>query len=538
MDLRALLLSAALLTVTSCASNAVAPAKCPEPTTPPPVNAAAFPASAAAESVVTAGDFKVTVRASAFGNLAYQLDCLADVIGRCTVAAIRPFWAPTWTKDDGTALAAWKDVRRRYHVDAELAGEAPPSLVPLPFRAVEVDKQMRIASLLAATSDEYRANLRMLLPPQDAEALVSATQHFRPRFEAWWGASGAAAADRFRTGLAGLFEKPELAAIVTRTAAFYATPLAKGTPIDFDLVILPVSTTKWTSGEQLLAHGVIELRGGDTPEGQIGVLCHELFHFFYNARSPAQQAALASRFTSSNDPLAALAYYLLDESVATAVGNGVVDKALYLSEYLKRRKTENGFYGNYAIDATSKGILTRTNEDPTLGAPLDSPDTVVTLIAATRDALGEDPRPIDYLRTFAVEQETEGGAWTEVMNLTEQATSANSIYTAPLASADGVAMVTKHSALSVVYVLSRRHLAALDAYGAAIPKEARTAIARERSSTNDAFAFVFKRGTQARGFVIVSNDAAGAKAVADALFAKETAFLGLFRAAVSTPQSH
>jgi hypothetical protein len=50
------------------------------------------------------------------------------------------------------------------------------------------------------------------------------------------------------------------------------------------------------------------LRRSDTPEGEIGVVCHELFQFFYNVRSPAQQAALASRFTSSDDPLAALAY--------------------------------------------------------------------------------------------------------------------------------------------------------------------------------------------------------------------------------------
>src|SRR4051812_27280165 len=115
MDLRGLLISAALLC--SCASNAVAPAKCPEL---PSLSLVAPPvptAPVAPESVVTTGDFKVTVRASPFGNLAYQLDCLAGVTGRCTLAAIRPFWSPTWTKDDDTALAAWKAVRVRYQVD-------------------------------------------------------------------------------------------------------------------------------------------------------------------------------------------------------------------------------------------------------------------------------------------------------------------------------------------------------------------------------------------------------------------------------------
>ncbi len=44
------------------------------------------------------------------------------------------------------------------------------------------------------------------------------------------------------------------------------------------------------------------------------------------------------------------------------------------------------------------------------------------------------------------------------------------------------------------------------------------------------FAYVAKRSPQARAFVIVADDVAGATRVADALFAEKKAVLGLYRA--------
>jgi hypothetical protein len=48
---------------------------------------------------VRAGDFPITVRAFPFANLAHQLDCLAGLI-QCGEAAVRGFWASSWTPDD------------------------------------------------------------------------------------------------------------------------------------------------------------------------------------------------------------------------------------------------------------------------------------------------------------------------------------------------------------------------------------------------------------------------------------------------------
>ena len=84
---------------------------------------------------------------------------------------------------------------------------------------------------------------------------------------------------------------------------------------------------------------------------------------------------------------------LLDEAAATALGNGVVNHAVNPPHYAKRLARDKGFYNVHSIDATAKGLLSRTAEDPTTKASLDADATVDALIAATRDAVGAEPLP-------------------------------------------------------------------------------------------------------------------------------------------------
>jgi hypothetical protein len=62
-------------------------------------------------------------------------------------------------------------------------------------------------------------------------------------------------------------------------------------------------------------------------------------------------------------------------------------------------------------------------------------------------------------------------------------------------------------------------------------KETRAALAREskKGAKGGPFAYVAKRSPQARLFVIVADDVAGAKRVADAVFAQSKAVEGVFR---------
>ncbi|HEX8796866.1 MAG TPA: hypothetical protein VF765_38205 [Polyangiaceae bacterium] len=256
------------------------------------------------------------------------------------------------------------------------------------------------------------------------------------------------------------------------------------------------------------------------------IVCHELFHFFYASRTPEQQAQLAARFEGSPDPVAGVAYQLLDESVATALGNGVVNRAVNRPDYDKRLHREMGFYANHAIDATAKALLSRTGDDPTAGPPLDAPETVAALIAAAREAVGAEPKPIEYLHSYAMASD-EG--WKDVMKRTGERANTNNLYGyAPLDTADGVEMITQHPALSAVLLVPRARLSALGVYGDAVPAALRAAVARE-AKRKGAFAYVWHRSKHAMLYVIVADDAANATHVVDALFTSDRAVTGVFR---------
>jgi hypothetical protein len=330
----------------ACAAPVPAASPAPPSPGPPPNTAVATPSDR--DAPVHAAGFSFTVSARFFANLAYHLDCLSGEI-HCADDAFHAFWDVGWTPEDSAALAEWKHVRDAYEVSATLPGPVRTSPLPLPDASLDFDSRLRMASLLSLTASDYRQNLRILLPPADAERIARAAEHFAPRFDAFWKTTGEAVGTRFRAGLLAMLQQGDLPTIVARAARFYGTPLGDGSPIDFDLIVLP-TVSKHSSGEQVMGHGIVEVGSDETPQQRMDVVCHELFHYFYGTRSPEQQAALMTRFLDAADSLSVVAYALLDESVATALGNGVIDHAVNPPDYARRLAREQGFYSVHSID--------------------------------------------------------------------------------------------------------------------------------------------------------------------------------------------
>ena len=513
------------LALLSCAS--APPPAAVAPCVAPP--ASATPPAPAHDTLVHAADLTFAVNARPFANLSYHLDCLSGRL-RCEQKAFHAFWDPGWTGDDKAALDEWKVVHDRYDVSAKLGGDAGPTPLPLPDVHVSFDDQLRIAGLAADTLDDYAKNLRILLPGTDAERMRAAAAHFLPRFLAFWSATGDAVGSRYRADVEALFTHGDLAAIVSRAAHFYGTPLPKGAVIDFDLIVVP-TPSKHSNGQQLGSHGVIEIFGDEAPRERIDVVCHELFHYFYASRTSAQQAALMKRIFDSGDALAEIAYSLLDESVATALGNGVVARSADPGGFARRVQKDLGLYNDHAIDATAKGLLSRagTEGDPTTGPGLDAPETVARLLAATRDAVGAEPAPLDYLKALGGAAEHDW--FRPVMDSILQRARYGSLTTSDLVDVGDVSsQMTEHSALPFVLVLPTARARALPAagYRDAIAPATRTAVAALARQPGP-FAFAARRTPASWLFVIVGDTPADAKRAAEALFSSKTVKEGVTR---------
>jgi hypothetical protein len=509
--------------------------KCPPSVVAGPPEQAAPPSSAPAtpqaDPVIPVGDLLFSVHARPLANLAYQLDCMAGLPDvTCARYAIEPLWKPSWSKEDDDALAAWRQVRKRYSMELDVEPDGPIEhpLIPEVPAGLSFGNRVRVASLSARSADEYRANLELLIEPPDAASLLGAIEHFRPRFDAWWAKQGGAAGEHLRDGMGQLLQRRDVAEVLDRVERFYGAPLPKGTTIDFDLVVLPTDAKEGvTNGKSVGTHGVVEVFAADRAEDHLSVICHELFHFFSGSRTPSQVASLETRFAASGDAEAAVAYGLLEESLATAFGNGVIARLTNRDDYAKRRSRAQGLYNDASIDATTKAFLTATNDDPSLGPPLDSSETVATFLRAFHEAMTPAPPPREYLRAY--ELIDDGRSWSPAFELPDVRTSSR-WGSAPLDDPNTTAQFARYALLPTVVLVPRKRLPALAAYGGALSTDVRKELGREAKRPG-AFAYVWRRPSGGMVFFVVADDPKAAHEVADALFHGPALTLGVFRPA-------
>lgn len=461
------------------------------------------------------GKLSFRLRASPVGNLVYQLDCLAKRIA-CSRPMFEAHWRPSWTTDDDRVLAEWADVRRAYDVTTPLAEVGPPrrTTFPLPERAFELGKHVRIASLVAEDPRAWSTNLALLLDPSHVSVLERGYRHFAPRFERWWAEAGGASAERFLDGLHGVLANGEVGHLVDEVARFYGAQLSPGTTIVFDVIAAPKSDHRSSTAEQIANHSVIEVLEGTMPEARLGVVTHELFHFFHNSRTREAEAALIDRFTGSSDPLATVAYGLLDESLATMLGNGLVASRIDPT-FGERATRPRSFYQDDGIDRTAKALFARVNE--VLAAGLSSDAFVPLMLRAAHEGVGEAPPTSEWLRTSnaAFSGELETGR-----SHLEDAIRPNNLWTYGLGG-DAIDAFAKHTDLSGVVFVTPRDLPRLAQWRPVIPPKDLAALAR---ATKRPTVYGVKRSSHAYLWIGITEASSLEETIM--AFAKKRAFVG------------
>lgn len=465
------------------------------------------------------GKLAFTFRVSPLANLAYQLDCLAEVI-HCSLPAYKELWASRLTPEDDAPLAAWRAVRRAYDTNVDLG--APESTakaaLPIPFEGLEYGKQLRIASFVARTPDDYARSLAVLARPADASRLLAAMAHFRPRFEKWWTSGGRALAQAFYDGIVRLFERGQLGGIVDRAARFYGAELPDPAEVAFELIVRPKSVSRTTSAEQVMDHSVIEVVENEPPEERIDVITHELFHFFFASRTGEKKAKLIERFASAADPLAIVGYYLLDESLATTFGNGLVGRTFEPEKFARRIGRDNSLYDNRGIDRTAKALLPHVDE--ILARSLDGPELVPLLLRAVHEAIGDVPPPVEYVHSLAILFDA---AFTRAKERLEREAHTNHVYSSsPLAEVASVEIFKAHPALSSAIMLGAADLDRLASYLPA--SELR--LVREQAKGGAPFVHAWPRTPHAYVFVFVAAEPAAMEKLVSAFCARTTPLRG------------
>ena len=291
-------------------------------------------------------------------NLVYQLDCVSGATHGCSRAAYQAWWDKQLLRDadDRAALDRWRAVHQRY---GELVQLEIPVALPLGRRGdvVALEARLRIAGLLATSVEDFVSRVDVLVLPADRATLSEVLKRFEPRFRPLWQAQ-AKAGQAFAADLTRVLQRKDVVELTGKLRAFYDGQVPADRPLPFVVLDRPdLGADKATHGEQVDGVSLLEFLPGERASSRVDVALHELCHFFLFTARPQTVAALQQRFVASKVKGAVAGWRLFDEAVATALGNGMVQRLVERAEFDKRLARPGGFYNDPDIDRAAKALL-------------------------------------------------------------------------------------------------------------------------------------------------------------------------------------
>lgn len=466
-------------------------------------------------------------RASAVGNLTYQLDCLAGV-APCTRQPYETMWRNDgWTAEDQAAIDRWKSLMERCRQSVVFDTSPVDAALPLSPRDLDFQGRVRIAALRAQTWDEYASNLALLLPAREAGEALAIADRFLPRFETWWRKEGRLRAETSAAAQFSISQRKDLPRFYAKVARFYGDDDLSRQTVEFDFVAQPSSAAHHDSAEQLENYAVIEAVPGEAAEDRIDVVAHELFHYFRSQAGARTEARVIDAFAASTQPYAIAAYGALDESLAAAFGNGLVSRMVTKPEDFQRRLgMEKSLYDDAEIDAAAKALLPLADRWLAEGARIDDPAVIAAYLNAVGPAAGPALfSPLAWLRAAEL---VYGGGHEQGPSAFIQAMGVRSAWIYGLDEAAGREALAKHPALSAAVFIRPRDAAKLSTWSSLLGHGTAAAV-RRLAGDGKPFVYGARSSDKAYVYVFVAPDAAARDALI-AAFAKQPAlFTGVMK---------
>jgi hypothetical protein len=348
----------------------------------PPTLSAAQPSS-----------LRFIVQVLPLSNLVYQLDCLSGIM-HCSQEVYLNLWKTQldWTAEDQAELSRWRLLREKYRGEIAL-NEPTAEPMALPWNGptgMQLEEKFSIASFHAPDDSALRSHWEVIVAPTDLPRLESIIAHFEPRFSGWWRADAQNESERFRQTLQDKLDQKTVRGLIQSFARFYDTALPDDYPIYLNLFFRPASGNAHTNGTQFENHAVVEFLPSEDAGLRLSVVIHELCHFFYTSGTDAHRRALSLSFANLQDPFSLAGWNILNEALATALGNGIAAETLLDPAVFKKRlESDRGFYNDAAIDAAAKAILPLLQNQMAAGKILYDPGFAGSYMSALEQKMPE-----------------------------------------------------------------------------------------------------------------------------------------------------
>ncbi len=456
------------------------------------------------------------VRYQPIANLTYELDVLTGVLPHDGDQNFKKLWNDHFlsTEEDRQALQHWKLIRTNL---SERNEPQQKSSTRFPIEWVgprlNPDSDVRFAGFDAKDATDYHRRLQASSGAAMAYQLSQVVEHFLPKYQEWWSQEGSQRGKSFAQKLGELLKSDPIQNIISEETRFYRPRLKSNSVIPFILLYRPDDLPEPTSGQQLGPYSVLQFLPNEKPELRVDIAVHELSHFLYNSASPRDLAGLQNRFLRVNSSNAMPCYNLLNEVLATAIGNGILKEKLsdpvYFSRYLAYPKS---MYNDEAIDSGAKAVWEWLKSYFGEGGSLYDPQFVSKYVARMEKGMGSQlGRPkLELIRLFAaIDTRIEEIPGTSIRKALRCASMSRT--TTDFANRKDLDEYLSNPNLSGIFVVSPDRLSRLGAMK--IVSTADCSAILGRVGGHEPVLFAFRRNQNAIGYVVATNDSSQVDAV-------------------------
>jgi hypothetical protein len=212
---------------------------------------------------------------------------------------------------------------------------------------------------------ELKRSGQGFLPPSDEARFFELLASFEPIYDALVWEPSEAKFEEYLARFQATVPDSMLNSLFDHAARFYGAQWPDDLP--FTIAIYPIPARQGhTSAESAgsLETVAVLLDEKDLP-GRFGVMFHEMSHSLYAAQPADFQRELESYFDEPSNPYAAVAYALINEALATALGNG------WAFEVVTGRRDDGSWYADAAIDGFAKAIYPLVTDYLSRGQTID-----------------------------------------------------------------------------------------------------------------------------------------------------------------------
>lgn len=364
-------------------------------------------------------EVKFKVQVNPVADLVYQLDCVSGFEPRCSVKNYTELWGRYFLKSEAqrATLKSWKSLRQKINETVRHSAGSE----------FDLNSKVQIASAQATGFDDFLTRLDLLVSPKKRNEIYAILTLYWPSFERWWKKE----AQRVGTPVVAETRRLLMSASVQKRLGqfqrFYQAKLPPDLVMSVTLHYRPIFFEEAGSGTEIDNYARMEFGSGEKSVRLLDVMIHEFCHFLYRASDGDQRENLKGVFLAQNTVESVAAFALLDEVLATALGNGIYNReTMKDGEWKKYLSRDNSFYNDPAIDKGSKGLLPSLDKylggegtlydgdfagfyvsvlKGVLGKSLTSPKNVLREIAMVtdfEDARGITNEVIDVLRPTGV----------------------------------------------------------------------------------------------------------------------------------------